>query len=132
MNHYDPHALIGFLEEREAWTFGYGPQAMTHDCARFSGAALFAVFGDNPLNRFSGQWRTHRGARRILVAHGGMAAAVSEVMTSIDLTHARRGELGMTEGGQLVVFEGETVVGPASVRGLYRLPRAAAVRAWTI
>lgn len=132
MNRYDPHALIAFLESRDDWVFGYGPEVRTHDCARFGGAGLFEVFGLDPLTRFASHWTTRRGARRVLSAHGGMAAAVDEVMTPIDLTQARRGELGMTANDQLVLFEGDTVVGPAPVRGLYRLPRSAAIRAWTV
>ena len=61
-----------------------------------------------------------------------MAKAVSEVMTPIDLTQAARGDVGMLADEQLVLFEGETVVGVRSDRGLMRLPRAHAVRAWTV
>ena len=61
-----------------------------------------------------------------------MAKAVSEVMMPIDLTQAARGDVGMLEDEQLVLFEGETVVGVRSDRGLMRLPRAHAVRAWTV
>ncbi|KIC54559.1 hypothetical protein RM53_15745 [Brevundimonas nasdae] len=41
-------------------------------------------------------------------------------------------QIRMLEDEQLVLFEGETVVGVRSDRGLIRLPRAHAVRAWTI
>lgn len=132
MIRYDPHALIAFLEDREAWTFGYGPEAMTHDCARFAGAGVEAVTGINPLTRFASQWTTQRGARRVLAAHGGMARAVGEVMTEISPTLAPRGMVGMLANEQLVLFEGETVVGPGPDRGLARLARANAVRAWTV
>ena len=128
----DHHALIAFLESREAWTFGYGADPMTHDCARFSDAGVHAVFGVNPLADFTSQWTTRRGARRVLRRHGGMAAAVSEVMTPIDLPQAGRGDVGMLADEQLVLFEGENVVGVRPDRGLMRLPRAHAVRAWTV
>lgn len=128
----DPHALIAFLEAREDWCFGYGPQAKTHDCARFCGAGVQVVAGVNPLERFSSEWSTRRGARRVLRRHGGMAAAVSEVMTPIEPLSAARGDVGLLTDGQLVLFEGETVVGPSAGVGLQRLPRSAAVQAWTV
>jgi len=128
----DHHALIPFLEEREDWVFGYGPQPRTHDCARFCDAGVAAVFGTHPLKAFTSQWTTMRGARRVLAKHGGMAPAVSEVMTSIDLTLAGRGDVGLLPDGQLVLFDGEGVVGVRADHGLSRLPRANALRAWTI
>lgn len=128
----DHHALIAFLEAREDWVVGYGPEPRTHDCARYAGAGVEAVFGVNPLADFSSEWTTQRGARRVLARHGGMAAAVSEVMAAIDLTQAARGDVGMLANEQLVLFEGDTVVGLRPDRGLSRLPRAHAVRAWTV
>jgi len=128
----DHHALIAFIESREDWTFGYGDQPQTHDCARYADAGVYAVFGVNPLVDFTSQWTTRRGARRVLRRHGGMAAAVTEVMTPIDLTQAGRGDVGMLADEQLVLFEGDDVVGVRPDRGLMRLPRAHAVRAWTV
>ena len=129
---YAPHRLIEFLEAREDWAFGYGPEPRTHDCARFAGAGVEAAFGVNPLKAFSSQWTTRRGARRVLARHGGMAAAVSEVMTPIDVTQATRGCVGMTAENQLVLFEGDQIVGLDPVQGYARLPRAMAIRAWTV
>lgn len=128
----DAHALIAFLEDRETWSFDYSGQDQTHDCARFCDAGTAAVCGVNPLAAFTSQWSTRRGARRVLRRHGGMAKAVSEVMTPIDLTRALRGDVGMLVDEQLVLFEGESVVGVRCDRGLMRLPRAHAVRAWTV
>lgn len=128
----DHHALVAFLEDREDWSFSYSGAASTHDCARFADAGVQAVFGVAPLSDFTSEWTTRRGARRVLRRHGGMSKAVSEVMTPIDLTQAARGDVGMLADEQLVLFEGETVVGVRSDRGLMRLPRAHAVRAWTV
>ena len=127
----DPHALIAFLESREDWTFGYGPEPRTHDCARFCGAGVAAVTGVNPLSRFSSQWTTRRGARRVLAAHGGMAKAVGELMRPVAVTMARRGDVGMTTDGCLVLVEGEMTIGLSPDSGLFRLPRSALVAAWT-
>lgn len=129
---YDPDALIAFLEDREAWVFGYGAGPTTHDCARFCGAGVEAVTGVNPLTGFSSRWTTRRGARRVLAAHGGMAQAVGEVMCEIAPSLAPRGMVGMLADEQLVLFEGETLVGPGPGRGLVRRPRAHAVRAWAV
>lgn len=126
----DPHALIAFLESREDWTFGYGPGAKVHDCARFFSAGIEAVTGVSPLDRFASRWTTEMGAARVLRRHGGMAAAVSEVMTEIPVTLAQRGDGGLTAGDALVLIEGETVVG-LNETGLYRLPRHALLMAWT-
>ena len=128
----DHHALIPFLEDREDWLFGYDPAPRTHDCARYADAGVAAVFGVHPLRAFVSQWTTHRGARRVLRRHGGMAAAVSEVMDPIDPTQAGRGDVGMLADAQLVLFDGDGVVGLRPERGLVRLPRAHAVRAWTV
>ena len=129
---YDPHALIGFLESREDWTFGYGPDDRVHDCARFCGAGVAAVHGINPLAAFAATWTSEGGARRALARHGGMASAVDTVMRQIDGVAARRGDVGMTPDGALMLFEGDTVVGPGQVRGLVRHPRHMITIAWTV
>jgi hypothetical protein len=126
-----PEALVDFLEQREAWAFGYGAELETHDCARFCGAGFEAVTGVNPLDTFAGRWTSERGARRIIAAHGGLAAAVETVMRPIDPTLAQRGDVGMTDAETLVLIEGDTVVGPAAPRGLKRMSRAVLTRAWT-
>ena len=127
----DPNALATYLEEREGWSFGYGGEPGSHDCARFAGGGVEAVTGLNPLERFSSEWTTRRGARRVLTAHGGMSKAVGEVMTPISPLSAQRGDIGLTPDGALVLFEGDTVVGVSASTGLFRAPRAAAVEAWT-
>ncbi len=128
----DPNALATYLEEREDWSFGYGPEPMTHDCARFAGGGVEAVTGVNPLKAFTSEWTTRRGARRVLQAHGGMEKAVCEVMSPISPLEAQRGDVGMTEDGALVLFEGDTIVGVSPSIGIFRAPRSAALTAWTV
>lgn len=128
----DHSALVPFLEAREDWAFDYSGKRKTHDCARFCDAGVQAVYGVSPLQQFTSEWSTRRGARRVLAKHGGMAAAVSKVMTPIDPIAAQRGDVGMTEQGELVLFEGDVVVGLTDTQGYRRRPRAAAVKAWTI
>lgn len=127
----DPHALIAFLDSRQDWTFGYGPEPKTHDCARFFSDGIAAVAGVAPLDRFRGRWTTELGAARVMRRHGGLDAAVSSIMTEIPITLAQRGDGGLTAGDALVLIEGATLVG-LSERGLYRLPRHALLKAWTI
>lgn len=128
----DHGSLVPYLEDREDWTFDYSGASKTHDCARFCDGGVMAVYGLSPLRRFTSEWTTRRGARRVLARHGGMAAAVSKVMTPIDPVSAQRGDVGMTEQGELVLFEGDHVVGLADTQGYRRRPRAAAVKAWTV
>lgn len=127
----DPHALIDFLDARADWTFGYGPGLKVHDCARFVSSGVEAVAGVSPLDALDGAWTTEAGAARVIRRHGGLAAAVSTVMTEVSITLAQRGDVGLTEGDALVLIEGATVVG-LNDQGLYRLPRQALVKAWTV
>lgn len=128
----NPGALIAYLDARADWAFGFGPEPRTHDCVRFMAGGVDAVTGVDVVARFGSRWTTQRGARRILARAGGLAAAVGSVMTEISPTLARRGDAGMLPDGQMVLVEGETVVGLDPVRGYRRLPRAAMTRAWTI
>lgn len=125
-------ALPIYLEAREGWSFAYSGEAETHDCARWAGGGVEVVHGVNPLARFVSQWTTYRGARRVLARHGGMALAVGTVMRPIDPVAAQRGDVGMTATGELVLFEGDRVVGLVEPQGYRRLPREAAVAAWTV
>lgn len=127
----DPHALTAFLDSRADWRFGYGRGDRTHDCVRFAAAGVEAVTGYPALSRVAHSWTTARGARRVLARLGGMAAAVDRVMRPIPVTMAARGDVGMTATGQLVLVEGDTVVGLSPERGLFRLTRAALASAWT-
>lgn len=128
----DYQALIAFIESREAWTFGYGPGPLTHDCARFCDAGTLALTGVRPLSRFAGRWTTPMGAARMIARLGGLALAASEFMAPVAPTLARRGDVGLTAAGGLVLIEGDLVVGPAAARGLERLPRAEVTHAWTV
>lgn len=127
-----PHALVEYLEDRESWTFSYGGEPRSHDCARFASGGVKAVTGVDPLNAFSGQWSTEQGARRVIARHGGMVAAVSEVMTPVPPTLAQRGDVGLTAENTLVLVEGEMVVGLSPERGQVRQPRLVMTHAWTV
>jgi len=127
----DLTAFFRYLEERRDWAFGYAHAVRTHDCARFCGGGVEAATGRNPLAAFAGSWSSEAGARRVLARHGGMATAVDTVMTRIPVTQARRADVAMTAEGQLVLVEGEQLVGLHPERGYVRLPRTAAAIAWS-
>ncbi len=128
----DGAAMVAYLEDRESWLFGYEPLPRMHDCARFVGGGVEAARGINPLDAFSSQWTTRRGARRVLKTHGGMAKAVGEVMTPIAPTLAQRGDVGLTADNTLVLVEGEMVVGLHPERGQVRVSRAMMTLAWSL
>jgi hypothetical protein len=129
---YRPNALAAFLDSRQAWAFGYGRAPATHDCARFADAGVCAVTGDRPLRRFTGKWSSERGARLVLARHGGMAAAIGQVMDPVAPTLARRGDVALIAGDALALVEGDQIVGLGSVCGLVRMPRSAMIQAWTV
>lgn len=127
----DLNAFIRYLDDRRAWTFGYAHGVRIHDCARFAGGGVEAATGRNPLADFAGSWTSEAGARRVLARFGGMAAAVDTVMPRIAPTRAARADVGMTAEGQLVLVEGDQLVGLHPVSGYVRLPRAAMTGAWS-
>lgn len=130
----DHLAMIAYLEAREAWTFGYRPEPRMQDCVRWASAATVALTGRDPLKAFGHRWRTEIGAARVIRRAGGMAAAISSVMSPIDPARAQRGDWGLTADGAVVLFEGEGAVGLNEVSGggYIRLPREAAVLAWSV
>lgn len=128
----DPDALIPFLESRETFAFAYSGAPRTHDCVRFCDAGVRAVTGRSPLRGFDGSWSSQIGAARVLKRLGSLKAAVDGCMARVDVSLAMRGDVVLLADQTLALIEGETVVGPAQDQGLFRLPRAAAVAAWTV
>ena len=130
----DHLAMIAYLEEREAWTFGYRPEPRMHDCVRWASGATVALTGHDPLKTFGRRWRTEIGAGRVIRRAGGMATAITGVLPPIPTTLAQRGDWGLTANGAVVLFEGEGLVGlnEAAGRGYARLPREAATQAWSV
>lgn len=125
----DHVALAAYLEDREGWSFGYGEEPETHDCARFVAGAVLALTGRDPLAGFSGRWTTEAGAARVIRRHGGVAEAVSSVLTEVDPMLAQRGDVALA-GEALCIVEGEMLIGLDRPRGYVRLPREAAVKTW--
>ena len=130
----DYPAWTALIEARSAFGFGYGREPQTQDCVRFAAAAVQALTGRDPLAEISARWTTARGARRVLRRLGGLGAGVDLVLRPVPLAMARRGDVALVRIGEaesLMVIEGDTLVGPAEPRGLQRLARASAARAWS-
>ena len=88
--------------------------------------------GDNPLDWSPKlKWSSEDEAEKVITKLGGLEKAISARMTEIPVSMAQRGDGAMVRGVRCVmIVEGDTLVGP-SERGEIRLPRSAAVRAWS-
>ena len=128
----DWSALHRFVAERSRLPFA-GEQEWDC-CVCFAAGGVAALTGRDPLARFTSTWSTRRGVVRVLRRHGGLEAAVSEVLEPIAPGLARRGDLALVPaeglaGAGLVIVEGDHLVGP-SADGVRRLPRTAMTAAW--
>lgn len=128
----DHLALHRYLAERSRLPFG--GEREWESCARFAARAVAAQTGTDPLTRLAEGWTTELQAASVIARAGGLAEAVSTVLTEIPPGLAQRGDVGFVPadtpaGGVLVIVEGHHVVGPAA-NGVRRLPRAAVTRAW--
>lgn len=127
----DHAALLDLIDARMRTGFAWGKAA--HDCISFSGAAVKAQTGENPLDRIPHTWTSARGAARVLRRFGGLAAAVDSALEPLAPAMAARGDIALVDtetGPALMVVEGETLVGPGP-GGLERRPRADMRRAWS-
>lgn len=126
----DHAALLALIATRMRAPLAWGRGA--NDCVSFAAAAVQAQTGVDPLAQVP-NWRSARGAARVLRDLGGLAAAVDGVLTPVGTGRAARGDIALVEaptGPALMVVEGETLIGPGP-SGLVRLPRAAMLRAWS-
>lgn len=124
----DLSALAAYIAAREAVPFAWGP----NDCVTFAAGALRALTGIDRLNGIP-PWNSERAALVFLKRRGGLAAAVSQVLTEIPPAHAHRGDVGIImgpDGPIMMVIEGMTLVGPGP-DGLMRRRRDALVRSWS-
>ena len=125
----DLSAMAAYIAAREAMPFAWG----RNDCVTFAAGAVLALTGRDPLAGIPA-WKTERAALIGLKRRGGLAAAVSHVLTEIPTGHAHRGDIGLVPGPDgpfLMVIEGVTLVGPAPER-LMRLCRDALIKAWSV
>ena len=126
----DFNALVEYIAAREKTPFEWGSRAT--DCISYWSGGIEAMTDDNPLDwEPTLSWTTQEEAEAVLDGLGGLEAAVSARMTEIPVTMAQRGDGALVRGVRCVmIVEGDTLVGP-SERGNIRLPRSAAVKAWS-
>lgn len=121
-------ALIALLHDRARRPFAWG----SHDCVRFAAAAVKVQTGRNLLTGL--KWRSLKAARALIEQEGGLEAAVDSRLARVPPALAVRGDIAAVEdadfGIRLMVVEGVTLVGPGK-DGLRRLPRTAAIIAWS-
>lgn len=126
----DIAALIAFIEARQNRKFRW---RRGRDCVSFSGAAIAAQTGIDPLADLP-RWGNRAEALAVAEAEGGLEVAVDNRLTRIGRAMAQRGDIaGLPDdlfGIRLMVIEGATLVGPGTT-GLERLPRDAMVLAWS-
>lgn len=129
MSGRDLDALIALIERRMAVPFRWG----TNDCVRFTGRAIRAQTGFDPLAGLP-RWQSRREALALCDAMGGLSAAIHARLIDVPPAFAQRGDIAGIEdrlfGVRLMVVEGATLIGPGH-RGLMRLPRDAMAMAWS-
>lgn len=127
----DHSAFLAYLDAHARTPFAWG----SHDCVCFAAGAVRALTGRDLLAEVGHHWTSERGALRLLRKLGGVEGAVDQVLARLPGTaFAHRGDVGLVVQsgiGNLVVFEGDLVVGVHPVAGLQRLRRGAATVAWS-
>lgn len=121
------------------WSWG------AHDCATFAGRCVSAMIGPSPADRVLGRHHTRIGAARVLrrEGFGDLAEAADALFPPLPLAFAMRGDLAavrMSAEGRphpdgepaLGIVEGSHIVLAGTPRGLARVPRRLAFRAWRI
>lgn len=126
----DYESLVQYIADRQTTPFEWGSRAV--DCVSYWAGAIEAMTGENPLDWEPVlSWTTQEEAEAVLDGLGGLDAAVSARMTEIPVTMAQRGDGALVRGVRCVmIVEGETLVGPSET-GNIRLPRDAAIKAWS-
>ncbi|MBB4152897.1 hypothetical protein GGQ80_000785 [Sphingomonas jinjuensis] len=127
----DLDALGRLLAARLAVPFAWGRDA--NDCVGLVLAAIAAQTGRDALPGVA--WASEREAAVVIGRLGGLERALDERLRRIAPALAARGDVaGIADarfGVSLMLVEGATLVGPGP-RGLKRLPRSAAIAAWSI
>lgn len=126
--------LAAYLEPLRLRPFAWG----RHDCCTFSGGAVAAMTGVDPMAEFRGRYSTPRGSVRALrrIGAGTLAATLDAKFESVPAPLAQRGDIVMT-GGLLGICLGPFLVAVGAEverEGLIRIDRAQWVepRAWRV
>lgn len=103
-----------------------------NDCVSYAAAAVAATTG-HTITFGGARWRSATGAARVLKRLGGLQAAVDRELTQVAVPFAQRGDVVAVQGDRgllLAIVEGDALAGPG-LAGIMRLPRSAAVLAWS-
>lgn len=129
-----PERLVAYLHQHRQVAFEWGPA----DCVRFAAGAVQATTGREVLPC---QWADKASAVRLLRQHGGLPAAVGEVLPALaSPAWAQRGDVALVQasarpGGLrrrwLAVVDGHLWQAPGA-SGLCAGPMAMAVMAWGV
>ena len=128
----DYDALTAYLDDRLTMPFAWGRRA--NDCISFFTGAVKVQNGRDLPREIEADWSSSVGAMRVLKRLGGMEAVADRLLKPVPLARAMRGDGAMIMGPRgpiMMVVEGLTLVGP-DTHGAMRLPRRAALRAWSI
>lgn len=123
-------ALVRYIADRSTRPFEWGSRGM--DCVSYWSGAIEAMTGENPLDwKPALSWSNEAEAEKVIAKLGGLDAAISARMNKVPVSMAQRGDGAMVRGVRcIMIVEGDTLVGPGE-RGEIRLPRSAAVKAWS-
>ena len=137
-----PERLAAYLAGHAGSRFGYAPPEV--DCCRFAFGAVLATTGVDMHAPFHGQYRSARGALRVMRSYVGSPALIS-VLPKLAAEHGlapaapafgSRGDLALCRGGDLyalgvVSLDGRSVTGMAAT-GLNSVPLAQALQIWRV
>ena len=123
--------LAGVIRSRRSSPFVWGQ----HDCCLFAADCALAITGIDFAAGFRGKYRSAKGASRLIDAHGGFTAMITELLgAEIPVNAAMRGDVLMLEQDghpALAVCYGADVVA-VGVSGLVFRPLSDAVTAWRV
>ena len=123
--------LHAFLTSRMTAPFSWGKQ----DCCLFAADAVQVMTGHDYAKAFRGKYRSYRGARKVIGAHGGdLKTLLNDVLGAPQSKlNARRGDVvavGNNDNPAAgIVFDGVWIAGP---EGLINIPMYDILCAWRI
>jgi len=129
----DHDALLALLGERLNTPFAWA----SNDCCSFAFDCALAQTGHDAWADERGRYATAIGAARVIRRYGGVQSIADARFARIAPSMAMRGDLALVSSAaagdamSLAVVEGSTLVA-VGVDGLVRLPRSAALAAWSI
>ena len=106
------------------------PFRWDRDCGRWAAACVIAQTGEDPLHELRGQYRSKRGALKLL-AKKSMSERLDEMFPRIHPALAQRGDIAMTQDNCLgCVLGGEALFD--FEQGMTMIPRAEWTGVWGV